>query len=778
MVIETNETNKKQSRFFDPILLIIILFIFLIFVKNLAFWSKSQTFIGGDTVIYSLYIASLAEKITHLSQIFSLKDSFFLWNPSYMIGIPTLSVVDIGVLYPPNIIIALIAKLTGSLINVFPLYMISLLLHLAFGGFFIFKILRKHWNLDDFSSLAGALIWTFIGFNIEFIPASSIFLAGSYLPACVYFSFNLVRNKRSRDFFLLFLLLSLSFLVGYPMVSLLITIIVFVLTIFLPENSDKKTKINSLKVLLIGLFLITIPIISPLYFSSFINFSYSYRTTLSADGFVLYPAQFSDLIESVVPKNTPFNNLNNRFPNYLYLSLVGIILLLQTKNKKEILTERKNRLLLFIGILGLIFCLGKVTSIPTISYFFLPGINLFRRLSVFSIIPGFVFCLFSGLAFKSALEEKKHSKIVYLIIGGFIILGLFQLISIALSGQKEPIINFTAIQQTIGTPILILVFLFLAFSLFNFSPRMGIYLVIFTLLLEAGTVVSSKFFINSKQNFIKIFVSNILTKNLQNLVKPSERVELTGSQNSYNTDFLNLEQTAGYLSLASKYGVSITEAFTNNLYNSKNLRDILGAKYLVRKIVPPEPSLEKIIVMTQNEREPDFFYFSFISLQWEPELNNTQFAIYINHSALKRVYLASEIKPFDQTEKILNEIEKLQDPKNVFIKNEDIKGNVSKEGEAEILEYKRNYLKASVKAGGQTFLANSTAYYPGWKVKINGHKTNLIQTNWFMFGVFVPPGENIIEFYYVPYGINAGIIYIITSLAIWVAFKKKLLSVI
>lgn len=774
----TNEKDKKLLSFPRSILLIILLFIFLIFIKNLAFWSKSQTFIGGDTAVFTLYINSLAERITNLSQIFGFKDNFFFWNQNYMAGIPTLSVIDLGVVYPPNIIVALFSRLTGGLLSVSFLYTVSLFSHLAFGSFFVYKILAKHWSLDVFSSLAGALIWTFIGFNTEFLSASNIMLTGSYLPVCVYFALNIVKDKKNRDFFLLFLFLALSFLVGYTMLSLIILAVCSIIIIFFQENANKAVRIKSIKMLILGLSLITLPIISPLYFSSLINFPYSVRTSMTAEGFVQNPAQFSEIIESFTPRNTPFNNSNNRYPTFLYFSLVGIVILLQAKNKKGLISERKNRLMFFIGLGGLIFCLGKVTSIPTMAYFFLPGINLFRRLQVFSIVPGFIFCLFVGLAFKSALEEKNHSKILYSIIAGFIILGLFQLISIAFPGLEQSAINFTALQQTLGTPLLVLVIVLLAFSLFHFSPRVGTYLILFALLIEAGTLVSGKFYINSKVNLQKLFGPNIIVNNLQSLVKPSERVDLTGTLNSYSTDFLNLEQTAGYVSLASRYGVIINEAFINSNYKAENLRNILGVKYMVRKVAAVEPSWPRIGVATQNEREPVFYYFNGVSSQVEPELDGTQFAIYQNPSALNRVYLASEVKPFDQTEKVLLEIQGLENPKSVFIKPIDIKGSVSKDGTAEIVDYKRNYVKVFVKAEGQTFLANSTAYYPGWKVKINGNKTNLIQTNWFMFGVYVPPGENTVEFYYVPYGINAGAAYLITSLAVWVVFKKKLLSVI
>src|SRR3989338_9822109 len=95
-------------------LLLIAAFISLIFIKNLAFWSTSQTFIFGDTAIYTLQLATLTK---NLSSLFNLKQSILGWNPHFLsVGLPSLSVVDTGYLYPPHWIIAALTKLTGDLI--------------------------------------------------------------------------------------------------------------------------------------------------------------------------------------------------------------------------------------------------------------------------------------------------------------------------------------------------------------------------------------------------------------------------------------------------------------------------------------------------------------------------------------------------------------------------------------------------------------------------------------------------------------------------------------
>lgn len=780
-------SNGKQLSFSNKILLIICLFIFLIFIRNFAFWSKSQTFIFGDTAAYALYLASLSKNIVSL---FSFKDNFLAWNPSYLaVGLPTLSIIDLGVLYPPNILIALIAKILGNVMSVFPFYILSIFIHLALSSFFTFKILKVHWHLDDLSSLLGALIWIFTGFNLTHISASPLVLAGAYLPICVNFSLNLIKEEKQKDFFLLFIFLALSFLVGYPMVPLIILFVCGAIILFLQKKIDKATLIKSSKILIKGFFLVTLPIIAPLYFSAALNLSYTVRSPLLLEGFLSNPTQFSEVAESILPQSTFFNKLSTVNQTYLYFSLVGLILLIQAKDKLKILNDKKNIFMIIIGFLGLILSLGKVTSLANLTYFLVPAANLFRRLSVFSLITGFVFCLFVAQAIKPALENKKNSKILLVIITFLMFfLILSQAVTILSSSQKGTItfmtadqkstpINITALQQSLGITLIILVLTLLTLKIYFYFPKTGALLLVFAFLLEAGITVSSRVFLNSKVNPEKVFGPNTLTDNLQNLVRPQERIDITGTQNCFSTDFLNLEQAQGYLSLASMYGITINDPLNNSAYNSKNLRDILGIKYLVRKGIEPKSDLERWSIISQNEKKPEFFVFNGKTSEWLPEADQTKFTIYKNPSSLPRVYLASKVRPSSQTKEVLKEIEKAENPKTVFIDRGNLKEETTQKGTEEILEYKRNYLKAKVKTDKLAFLANSTGYYPGWWARINGEFTKPIQANWFMMGVYLPKGENIVEFFYVPYGIIVGLLYLFGSLAFWfVRLRRKSLT--
>ncbi|MBU4380847.1 YfhO family protein [Candidatus Parcubacteria bacterium] len=747
----------------------ILFFILLIFVRNIALWSQEQTFIFADTAIYALQLSAFSQNIT---SIFSQHSSFLGWNPNYLsTGIPTLSVVDFGYLYPPDFVIALISKIFGNSLLVFPFTTLLAYLHLAFGAFFVYKILKDYFKLENYSSLFGGLLWVITGYNLEYLAATSVLYAGSYLPVCFYLNLKRKEKDEFRYFFLFYLLLAFSFLAGYPMPSVLIVLTVTTYNI-LTGDKIKYTLISVIKDNLRGLFLITFPLISPLYFSAIANFPQSVRgTVLTLEGFISNPIKIFNLAEGILPVNTLFNTASSTNIVHLSLSTVVLIILLQAKNKGEVFRDKRLLSLLALAIFGAILSAGGTTYFPTLIYLTTPIISFFRRLAVFSLIPGFAVCLIAPFYIKNALGQRGISQPLGFGIKIFAILALVtQAYKIAFIGKVE-ILNYPALVQNLSIIFVIGMLSVLSFIVYHKNKRIGFAILGFALIVESGTLVASKVYLNSKTNPEAVFQPNELTNYLKENTKPGERVDMLFTQHSYSTDYLGLEQTAGYMSLASEYGVRINELLPlpQSQYDSKSLRDILGVKYIVRKGDWEDTNLKKVAEIKQNPLKPNFYSFDYNSLSWWPDPVDTYYSVYQNPTALPRLYLASNIIPTARQSKyLLPYFEKLEDPKTVFLEADKLQpGKISPEGEVVIKDYQRNYIKAEVTAEKQTFLANSTGFYPGWKARINGTKVAPIRTNWFMMGVYLPAGENTVEFIYTPYEANIGLLYIILATTYW-----------
>ena len=703
-----------------------------------------------------------------MNTIFNSKKSIYLWNPNYLaVGIPTLSQIDIGLLYPPNITIAFLASIFGNPMLAIPLYTIGIFFHLILGSVFLFKLLKDFFKTNFLSSLIGSFLWIGIGFNTESVVAAPVLMAGSYLPICVFFILKWQQTQRKKYFFAFFIALALSFLVGYPIVTLLIYLLSLLINFLFEKDINKEILLKNLKAHLIGFFLITLPLIAPLYFSVVTNFSNSVRSTLTLDSFLGNASPPQNIIESILPMSTlanphPIANI------FLYFSLVGLIILLQSKI--EIFKDKKNVFLLTIGFIGFIMALGQITAIPVLAYYLLPVINLFRRLSIFSIVPSFIFCILVAQALENTTGNKPISNILVFIFKVFI--AFFLIGQAAAIAHLDSIIKTGDLNQLYYSVTLVFIvggLTLLGLSSYKYYPKLAGFILFFALVVEIGSNVSSKATINSRVNPSLFFKKSELIKILNQIVKPMERVDLNATQYIYNTDYIDIEQINGYLSLGSKYSDGINNKLNDLGYKSQNLRNLLGIKYKVEYLDSKSatPSMDDTIIKVEDVKDKQYEFYRNINNEWQPEPVGTKFVIRKNNDAFSRLFLANDARSSIQSNEVFNEIEKF-DPKTVFIDESQMKDiGFSKNDIVSIEQYKRNYIKAKVTTTYDSFLANTTAYYPGWAVKVNGKPTKLIQTNWFMMGVYLPAGENTVEFMYIPYGFIAGLSYFFIASVTW-----------
>ncbi|MGH9898546.1 MAG: hypothetical protein ACRD4L_06825, partial [Pyrinomonadaceae bacterium] len=63
----------------------------------------------------------------------------------------------------------------------------------------------------------------------------------------------------------------------------------------------------------------------------------------------------------------------------------------------------------------------------------------------------------------------------------------------------------------------------------------------------------------------------------------------------------------------------------------------------------------------------------------------------------------------------------------------------------------------------RAFLVTSDVNYPGWTVLIDGEPTELIQTDYILRGVIVPPGDHRIRFEFKPVKLYFGAILTLLS---------------
>lgn len=152
--------------------------------------------------------------------------------------------------------------------------------------------------------------------------------------------------------------------------------------------------------------------------------------------------------------------------------------------------------------------------------------------------------------------------------------------------------------------------------------------------------------------------------------------------------------------------------------------------------------------------------------------------VYINKEALPRAYVVHRAQVIESEPDILARVldPASFDPKDSVVLSgtdpsmkivERTKGHWPWHARerVEVQSYDSVSASLSVKMDGPGYLVLSDAYYPGWRVWVNGIEQNIIRANYAFRAVFVDHGQNRVVFKYVPASFRIGWWVMIASLA-------------
>lgn len=131
---------------------------------------------------------------------------FPMWNPYEFAGLPILGNIQVGVLYPFNLILY-------SILQPETAYNLYHVLHFALGGFFTFLYVRLV-GVGKLPAFAAGLVFGFSGFLVTESNHSMIFAAVVYLPLIMYFLEKLRRSPELKYSFLIALTVAVQVFAG------------------------------------------------------------------------------------------------------------------------------------------------------------------------------------------------------------------------------------------------------------------------------------------------------------------------------------------------------------------------------------------------------------------------------------------------------------------------------------------------------------------------------------------------------------------------------------
>lgn len=713
-----------------------------------------------------------------------------LWNPYVFAGTPFVAGMQSAIFYPLNLLYLVFG--TPFAIN------LSIALHCFLASLFTY-LFARYIDISRAGSILSAITFAYgAPFFLHIYPGHlSVLSTASWLPLTFMGIEAFLRNKRMKYAVLSGLSLSMQVVAGHPQ-YLFYSVIAVSFYFFIRLLFEKKA--GDALYFLGGfcLFLITGISLSAVQLAPTLELAgYSLRETLSYEWVSIFSFPPENFITLLLPDffgdilTVPYWGKNNLWEMSSYLGVVPLVMAIAA-----ILFDRSKSVLTFalMALASALLALGKYTPLLEFLHAYVPGFNLFRGLAKFVFVFSFACSLLAGhgLTRVAAWAEERNRKLQWL---GYGLLAFFVLSSVVgisgllygqepwqslLRGYIKGEDHYSAISLTgafldasmrivfrdlfkaallvmllggmilvfiklkgISVRALILSMLVLAvFDCWSFGSR---YLVSFNpelLYLDKEL----KTFLKADRDLFRVATPFFpLHNNLHNSGM------LEGIENVGGYDAIVLRNHNEFINFTQ--GLSIDEPSTLiGINRTSPLLNLLNVRYF---IVAPNIELDL----------PNF----------ELVFRNDHYHVYRDNGALPRSFIVHDVWVLRERETILRAMANPNfDPTAFAIVEEPVPGlpynRALRSPVPKIVEHSPSkvLLQADLREPG--FLVLADAFYPGWKVFVDGRESKIYRTNHTVRGVFLLGGRHRVEFRYDPLSFEMGVLISLTSLVLVVGF--------
>lgn len=529
---------------------------------------------------------------------------------------------------------------------------------------------------------------------------------------------------------------------------------------------------------------------------------HSVRAALTYEWVSMFSLPPEKLITLILPDffgnmlTVPYWGKNYLWEMSVYFGLIPLALAVTA-----LVLDRSRPVLVFscIAAVALILALGKHTPLLTVLYDYVPGFNMFRGLSKFVFVFVFAASMIAGQGLKkiTAMAEAKSPTLPYLGWGlvGFAVfffsLGLVvshfgadfwrSLIPAYVeSGDRfdmPPLTEeyFKVSRALVSWDLLKASLICLLFGAILIVTRwVSSYykaLVPLSILALAGIELwsfGSRYLVTFDAKLpymdreLKAFLKNetepfrIATP----LVRLLNMGLLEGIENVGGNDALVLRNYNEFINLAQRLPPGEPN-LAMAIQRPSPMLDLLNVKYY-------------ILPAGVNIKAPT------LDLAFE----NARYSAYRNKQALPRSFVVHDAWVIKEKETILQKIASADfSPHSQAVVEQTIdglpRGKVLLSPLPKIAAHSPNrvLIDADLKAPGLLILADS--YYPGWRAFVNGQETKIFRANYVMRAVFLPAGNQRVEFRYDPLSFKIGAIisvatlFLVTALGVFWFFRGR-----
>ena len=711
--------KKILAKAWPLILITIIIFIF----QARLFFPHLSTYTTPDFGRTDVLHIGLPDKLIESESLRSLQ--LPLWNNHIGFGYATLS-ESFGFYYIPNLIIFALFPFNFAV----PTMFLATFIVAAFSMYYLIISL----GMEKRSALFGAITYVFSAAMILRVSHIPVLQSISLVPLAITFNLQFLKAKSLKTSLLLSIVLSQILVTFAQTYVYFVSLILFLNILYL--FFTKKGHLLKLLLFYFVLIIWTLVLSSAQIFATAQAINFSVRNggldpnSILSD-FPYQPKNFLTFLNPFIvgnPEKGTYNSFDWRangifWENTAYIGILPLILFIVSIT--IILRTKKKNVYYFILIttaFSTLLAAGKLA--PLYVLFSVPPLNFFRvpaRFIMFTQVFMIIIATYGlNILFKKYRILNKYFFIFFLllIIDFYINWWFYHPIASLKSIEATPsLINNLDTKDLQNTKF---------YSINTGSPWNDI----FTKYGWYNKLDYYNFFYNALEPNLSIFYGINHIESYQ--VLPTRRQALLQSSIFNN---LNIDSSIK----------------PNEL--SKKTMSFASVKYLVTTKPIDDVDFNKV-----NEVEKDKYKFYLYE--------------YTKFTPIFRIYYKTQnIHTIEDYTKIMS----IKNANTAMV--EDFDKEVEEGGTNSInqIQNTNGYVNLKVSSTKPGVLVFSDSYYPGWKAKINGQETKIYGANINSKAIYIPQGENNVEFIFDNAKIKAGILISLISyiITIFLLFSKK-----
>ena len=694
-----------------------------------------------------------------------------LWNPYSFSGTPNLANYQSAVLTPFNILF-FIFKFVDA-------WSLLILLQPLLAGLFMFLCLTSL-DITKKSSVLGSISFMFCGFITTWMAYGTLPYAILFLPLAIYAIEKFYQTKKSRFLILLSFVFPFSFFSGHFQISIYFFLAV-ILYLFYKLITLKKFNYFYLTLIYsgIGLFL-SLPQLLP----SIELYSQSLRSGL----FEKIEAIPWDYLPTFVSPDFYGNPVtrNDWFGHYAEWN--GYIGFLPFMFAFYAIFKNTKKVVWFFVILSLLSILLSFSSpvLDLLIWLKIPVLSTSAasRIIVLFSFSASVLAAFGFDRFFEDLQIRNIKKILLWIFSFgilFLVLWLVVLLKLFIPLDKILIARQNLLLPTIIFLASTFSILFVLFFHSKISKKLNIIniLAIFLICIVAFDLVrfSSKWMPFESKT---LMYPNVPIVSEFNKISNDGRV--LGNLGGEATTYYQLDSVEGYDAIYIKrYGEFIASLANGKLQESPRSVVLFPKSGLYTKKAINLLNIKYIIYKVGDGHAPWVFpFWTYKTSVFSLLYNDGIYQVLQNNDVYPRAFLVSKYVVQNSPQKILDTMfaRSFDLRKEVVLESKpNLNLDLNAKSNVNILNYSKDKITIRVKSSGNSLLFLSDTFYPGWSAYVNNVKTPIYRADFTFRAVFIPKGEDTVEFIYNPssfnFGIIGGLIGILSIFVFEVLRRKK-----